>query len=130
MGQKKKWRNIKKHPRTYDSVIKSMSYEMRYTDGMFLERYYKAPRISVKQYEAEEKLWNSPWLRIQFESGKRYGSGDMNVNWRNIMSRDKNSITSYHPSGIKNYGLNEYKLDKLPNYGLIRDLYVSGEDKK
>ncbi len=123
-GTKEEMAEYKKRPRTYDSVINSMSFDMRFTDGMFLERYYKAPQTSAEQYETEKNLWNSPWLSIQFESGQRYGAGDMNIYWHNIMSRDKDSTISYHPTGKKLYGLQEYKLNNLPVYGIKKDLYA------
>lgn len=123
-GTKEEMAEYKKRPRTYDSIIKSMSFDMRFTDGMFLELYYKAPQASAEQYETEKNLWNSPWLSIQFESGQRYGAGDMNIYWHNIMSRDKDSTISYHPTGKKLYGLQEYKLNNLPVYGIKKDLYA------
>lgn len=128
-GTKEEMAEYKKRPRTYDSIIKSMSFDMRFTDGMLLERYYKAPQASAEQYDAEEKLWNSPWLSIQFESGQRYGAGDMNIYWRNIMSRDKNSYMSYHPTEKKLYELHEYKLNKLSIHGINKDLYVYWDEK-
>jgi len=123
-GTKEEMAEYKKRPRTYDSIIKSMSFEMRFTDGMFLERYYKAPQTSAEQYETENNLQDSHWLRIQFESGQRYGVGDMNIYWRNIMSRPKDSSMAYHPTNKKVYGLKEYKLNNLSVHGGNEDLYV------
>lgn len=123
-GTKEEMKEYKKRPRTYDSVIKSMSFKMRYTDGMLLEMYYQAPQTSAQQYEMEHDRPDSPWLNIEFQSGKRYGTGDMNVYWRNIMSRPKNSSMSYYPTGQQIYSLHEYKLNNRSIHGPNRDLYV------
>ncbi|MFC3903266.1 hypothetical protein SAMN05421749_10240 [Acinetobacter marinus] len=123
-GTKEERLEYEKHPRTYDSIIKSMAFEMRYSDGMLLEGYYKAPQTSKIQYQAEHDRPDSKWLSVGIESGKRYGGGSMDITWDNIMSAPKNSSTAYHPTGKEIYGLQEYKLDNPSRHGMNRDLYV------
>jgi len=128
-GTKEEMAEYKKRPRTYNSIIKSMSFDMRFTDGMFLERYYKAPQASAEQYETEKNLWNSSWLSIQFESGQRYGAGNMNSYWASFINMPKNSSMAYHPTGKKVYGLQEYKLNNPSIHGINKDSYVYLDEK-
>lgn len=123
-GTQEEMKAYKKRPRTYDSVIATMSFDMRYTDGMLREFYYKAPPISREQYDAEHDRLDSQWLDISINSGRRYAGGDMNIYWNNIMSREKNKTLSYHPTGKEIYGLQEYKLDIPSIHGINKDLYV------
>lgn len=62
-------------PRTYDSIIESFGFDMRYTDGLIREVYHKAPPYSNEAFHAEYNLADSPWIRIRVGAGKSYEAG-------------------------------------------------------
>lgn len=124
-GTKEEMAEYKKRPRTYDSIIKSMSFDMRYSDGILREFYYKAPSASREKYEREHNRPDSKWLDISVYSGQRYGAGDMNFYWNNRTEKTQYEHLNYHPTDRKIYGLQEYALENQWRYELMaEDMYV------
>lgn len=124
-GTKEEMAEYKKRPRTYNSIIKSMSFDMRYSDGILREFYYKAPPASREQYEREHNRPDSKWLDISVYSGQRYGAGDMSFYWNNRTEKTQYEHLNYHPTNRKIYGLQEYALENQWRYELMaEDMYV------
>lgn len=107
----------KKQKRTYDSVIESFSFEMRYTDGLLLIQYYKAPQYSRKQHNAEKNLVDSPWVTVGVNAGKRYvKDGDMDAFLKRVLDKEPiphassglSYINIYIPTEEYYFGLKKY----------------------
>lgn len=95
---------------TYDSIITSFGFKMRYSDGLLYELYYKVPRKSEREYDKEHNLPESKWISVGVKSGKRFGKGDMNEIWRLTLevSDVQHPMYIYHATGVKIYDLEEY----------------------
>lgn len=79
-------------PRTYDSIIESFGFDMRYTDGLIREVYHKAPPYSNEAFHAEYNLADSPWIRIRVGAGFRHYYKNMNVALDNTLKTYPNSL--------------------------------------
>lgn len=131
----------KKQKRTYDSVIESFSFEMRYTDGLLMVRYYKAPQYSEEQYNAERNLIDSPWVTVGVNAGKMYvKDGDMDALLQRTLdekpsqgvSSGLNYIYVYVSADESYYGLKKYvpHPEWISKYGYEKttNLYVYQDD--
>lgn len=85
VNTKKKY---KRKVRTYESKIQAFGFEMRYTDGLVLVIYHKAPPYSEKQYKAEINLPDNQWIRATVYADQSY-NGDLTTRLRNNTLKNK-----------------------------------------
>lgn len=106
-----KIKNYNPPPRTYASVIESFGFEMRYTDGLVRELYYKAPQYSEQQYQAQKNLTDSPWSYVGVCAGKCYNEKGFNTSFKGILRQ-----FSIRPS--------QYRYQKVPETLYELDVYA------
>lgn len=145
-------KKYKRQTRTYQSKIQAFGFYMRYTDGLFLVRYYKASPYSAEQYNSEINLPDNYWVRVGVYADKSY-NGNLTAQLINstletkIVTKkhlkDYNYMNIYIPTHKYEYGLQKYNphpewiKKKLKNESVnstlydIEDLYVekNGEGK-
>lgn len=110
-------RKYKHKVRTYSSKIQAFGFDMRYTDGLVLVVYYKAPPYSEKQYKAETGLPDNYWVSVGVGSD-RYYNGDLTARLINSTLETKtiskknlkalNYINIYLPTEEYEYSLQKY----------------------
>lgn len=110
-------KKYKRKTRTYQSKIQAFGFDMRYTDGLVLVYYYKAPPYSREKYNAEINLPDNHWVSVGVYADRHY-NGDLST--KLINSTLETKITSkkhleefnfrdiYLPSDEYEYGLQKY----------------------
>lgn len=58
--------------RTYDSPIAAFGLDMRYTDGIPVMRYYKAPQYAAEQYKIQINQPNHQWVHLTVLAGSGF----------------------------------------------------------
>lgn len=110
-------RKYKRKVRTYQSKIQAFGLDMRYTDGLVLVVYYKAPPYSEEQYKAEIGLPDNYWVSVGV-GADRYYNGDLTARLINSTLEIKtiskknlkalNYINTYLPTEEYEYSLQKY----------------------
>lgn len=134
--------NYKSRSRTYDSLIQSFGLTMRYTDGLLLITYYKAPQSIVEKYKTQRHLPDNQWVEVGVSADQRY---QPNLEAALINStldskiQSKESMAETHYVGIHlKSKKNEYDLEKyvphpkwVKQYGYEKttDLYIHRNER-
>lgn len=132
-----RYKGYKPPPRNYKSVVTSFEIIMKYTTGVPLMRYYKAPQAPVKQYDAEQSDPNNKWIYIGVRSGERYQGNltrqflnsqiNIPIDGNNIED-DYKYIFRFIPANSSEYGLDKYNPHPIwvskAGFSDTDDLYV------
>jgi hypothetical protein len=139
-----RYKGYKQPPRNYKSVVTSFEIIMKYTTGVPLMRYYKAPQAPVKQYDAEQSDPNNKWIYIGVRSGVRFDeTGDLtkaylryleDINKKPKDEEDKyNFHFKYFPANINEFGLEKYNPHPIwvefHGYEDTNDLYIQKDNQ-
>lgn len=110
-------RKYKHKVRTYSSKIQAFGFDMRYTDGLVLVVYYKAPPYSEELYKKENRLADHQWVRVSVYAGQSY-NGDLTTRLINStletrieskkILKELSYMNIYLPTSDFEYGLQKY----------------------
>ncbi len=115
---------LKEHPsssHTYDSAVAVFGVDMRYTDGIPLIRYYKAPQYAAEQYKIQINQPNHQWVHLTVLAASSFQlpreGADKIDRWARIYIERKPRRSE--TVGLLNYYNVYIKTDELA-YGLER----------